>query len=325
MKICLIGHFSGHPDEGVKNLAFNLYKELSKSHEVMKIDIRKILKYWKDFKKFDPEIIHFIVGPSTVLSFVISKVLSLYCKNAKVIMSAPQLGYLHFKKLISILKPDLMLIQSWESEKLFTDLGCKTRFLPNGVDIEKFIPVQREAKYRLREKYGIEQDKFVILHVGHIRKNRGILSLKKLVENDNQVLIVGSTATSIEKEVYQNLKESGCLIIVNRFKNIEEIYALSDCYIFPTIDKFSCIETPMSILEAMSCNLPVITTKFGALPRIFEEGEGLIFVEKEEDFFEVIGKIKNNDMGIKTRGKIFPYSWENIARRLEGIYNELLR
>jgi glycosyltransferase involved in cell wall biosynthesis len=51
----------------------------------------------------------------------------------------------------------------------------------------------------------------------------------------------------------------------------------------------------------------------------------LIFVENEEDFFEAIHKIKNNNIEIKTRKKVLPYSWENIARRLEGFYEELLR
>ena len=35
---------------------------------------------------------------------------------------------------------------------------------------------------------------------------------------------------------------------------------------FSTVDPKACIETPLSVLEALSCNIPVITTKFGSLP-----------------------------------------------------------
>ena len=74
--------------------------------------------------------------------------------------------------------------------------------------------------------------------------------------------------------------------------NIEEVYALSDCYVFPTppMNKINSIEIPLSVLEAMACNLSVITTKFGALPKVFEEGDGLIFVDDGEDGERAIRK-----------------------------------
>ena len=84
-----------------------------------------------------------------------------------------------------------------------------------------------------------------------------------------------------------------------------------------------CIEMPLSVLEAMSCNLPVISTKFGALPRIFEEGDGLIFVDSEEDIIGAVKKVKNTDVNIETREKVLPYAWGNVVRWLEGIYEEL--
>lgn len=81
---------------------------------------------------------------------------------------------------------------------------------------------------------------------------------------------------------------------------------------------------PLSVLEAMSCNLPVVTTKFGALPRIFKEGDGLIFVEKKEEFISAVEKIKSAGMSIKTRDNVLQYSWEKIAERMEGVYEELI-
>ena len=105
------------------------------------------------------------------------------------------------------------------------------------------------------------------------------------------------------------------------FKNIEEIYALSDCYIFPVI-KGGSILTPLSVLEAMSCNLPAITRDFEGLTRIFSEGNGLIYIEKDEDFICAMDMIKKG-IEVKTREKVLAYSWENVAQRLGGIYNEL--
>ncbi len=218
-----------------------------------------------------------------------------------------------------------MLTQSDESNKMFIDSGCKTEFLPSGVDTKKFVPASRDIKEKLREKYGIDKKKFVILHVGSIKKGRGIEIFKKIQTKRDQVLILGNKSMGIEKQVYQSIKEEGCKIWVEYFSNIEEIYALSDCYIFPTspTNRISSIETPLSILEAMSCNLPVITTKFGALPRIFDEGHGLIFAETEEEFSNKLKEIKNGDVDVRTRDEVLPYSWKNVGERLERIYDGL--
>lgn len=322
MKICLIGHFTSNPDEGMKNLTVNLYNELSKSHEVKKIDIEKIYRHLGNIKKFSPEIIHLVVGPSSILCFLVSKILSLYCKNTKIIMSAPQPGNFYFKKLIPLLKPDLILIQSKESEKFFANLCCKTLFFPNSIDTKKFIPIKIEEKNKLREKYKLDKEKFVILHVGHIKNLRNLSVLKRLQGSTNQVIIVGSTSTTIETGIYKELKDFGCLIWITYFRNIEEIYSLSDCYVFPTVDKSSCIETPMSVLEAMSCNLPVITTKYKALPALFSEGDGLFFVDNDEDVFNALKEIKNPYFKTNTRHKVLQFSSENVTKILENIYTE---
>ena len=325
LRICLIGHYNvKHPDEGVRNIAFHIAEELSKTHEILKLDIKDTINNRRCIKRFNPEIIHYILSP-TAIGLITAKFISVLYPHAKSIISAPHPDNFPKGRWISLFRPDIVLVQSCQSEKMFQSMGYRTKFLPNGVDVEKFVLVSEDVKERLREKYNIDKDNFIILHVGSIKSGRNLHVLKRMQKvDDNQVLVIGSTSTGIEKETYQNLKENGCVVWTNYFKNIEEIYALSDCYVFPTTDKFSCIETPMSILEAMACNLPVVSTKFGALPRIFEEGDGLMFVEKEEDFFEAIEKIKNSDREIKTREKVLPFSWYRVVKMLEVIYDELL-
>lgn len=328
MKICIISNYSGSLGEGMRNVAFHLNKELSKRHEVLHLSLDTIFSkgFWKKIKDFNPQIIHYVPGPS-IKSFMIVRIIKFYNKHAKTVMSAiwPNLHPFD-KKIIPLLKPDLILIQSYETERMFIKLGCETKFLPTGVDIERFIPVAKHDKEKLREKYLLDKEKFVILHVGPIKRGRNIQILNKLQleEDNNQVIIIGSTIEHIEQDIYKSLEESGCIIWRTYFKNIEDIYALSDCYVFPTIDKLNSVELPLSIMEAMSCNLPVISTRFGAVPRIFDEGDGLIFVEKEEDFAYELKKIKNSDMKIRTREKVLSHSWQNIFRKLEEIYSEVL-
>lgn len=328
MNICLLGEYSGNLDEGMRIVSFHFAEELSKSHQVLALDLRNTFgkPFWKDIKKFNPDIIHYIHGPS-LKSFILLKVVSFYGFGAKTVMSAmhPSFSFLS-KGIIKMFKPDLILAQSYETEKIFKNLGCETEFVPCGVDVKKFNPVSSETKKELRKKYGINKEKFVILHIGSIKEGRNVQLMENLQKGgNNNVLLVGAVSTGIDKNLIQRLKKSGCLVWEKYFENIEEIYALSDCYIFPTLpeNKLNAIEMPLSVLEAMSCNLPVITTGFGALPRVFEEGDGLFFVKEGSDIFVALEKIKEG-VTVKTREKVLQYSWENIGKKLEEIYSELV-
>jgi len=327
MRICLIGICGGEHDEGMTNTCYYLAKELSKNHDVLLLNGRSVFskKFWKDIKIFNPHIIHYVSGP-TPISFIIVKVLALYCKNTKTVMSAIHPHLRGFsRKIIPLFKPDLILTQSYETERMFVDSGCRVRFLPSGVDVEKFVPVSDNAKAKLREKYGIDKEKFVILHVGNVRKGRNIQVLKNLSGKNTQVIIIGSTSVSMERKLYQELQKK-CLLRTKYFENIEEIYSLSDCYVFPVppMNKLNCIELPLSIMEAMACNLPVITTKFGGLTRVFKAGDGLIFVDNVSDIPEAVKIIKSGTIEVKIREKVLANSWENVVMRLEDIYEELM-
>lgn len=322
MRVCLVGHFENSLDEGVRNVGRHIAEKL----EGIGIGVKKInvssISEWKEIRDFRPDIIHFILSP-TLSGLIVAKFISSLRSKAKTVISAPHPTIPNWK-LLKLFKPDLILVQSGESERLFRSIGYQTEFLPNGVDTDKFKPVDLKTKEKLRDKYGIPHDKFVILHLASLKKERNLDLLKKIQKQDeNFVLIIGRKNEKIDKQVVKKLKDMGCTVWTKHFSNIEEIYNLADCYVFPTINKKACIEIPLSILEAMSCNLPVITTKFGALPRIFREGDGFTFIEREEDFHRTIEAIKNG-IKSKTREKVLPYSWENIAKRLVEIYEKLL-
>ena len=340
MRICLVGEFSGKLDEGMRNVTQCLSRELSKNHKTLLLDVKNTynLDFWTAIKSFRPEIIHYVHGP-TIFSFIIVRIIRSRHPDAKIVMSAMHPGFYGFrglsygpsyaassilKSFIPLLKPDLLLTQSETSERMFNNLGCRTCFLPVGVDTSKFVPVSKSVKIKLREEYGINKEEFIILHVGSIKRNRNVPVLKKLQRQGNQVVVVGRTSTRIERLLYQELIDQGCIVLAHYFPKIEEVFALSDCYVFPTVNPIGSIELPLSVLEAMSCNLGVVSTKFGALPRIFQENEGLFFADQDDDLISRVEDIKKASM-INNREKVLPYSWKNIIEKLEDIYEQLLR
>lgn len=320
MRICLVGHHDQQPDEGVRRITYHLGRELEKRHSLMRAGIGE-LSCRKAIRSFQPDIIHFVLSP-TLQGLAAAKILSLAYRSAVTVVSAPHPDLRSMGRLASWFRPDLLLVQAHDSERRFRSLGFKTQFLPNGVDTSRFVPVDASTKGQLRNKYDVDADKFVALHVGALNRGRNLEFMQSLQGDDNQVLVVGRASEMGDSSLAEELKQRGCTVCTEYLANLEEVYALSDCYVFPTTDRRYCVEMPLSVLEAMSCNLPVVTTRFGALPRAFEEGEGLIFADGEESLASAVERV-TAPLHTTTRDKVLPYDWASIGHQLERIYNSL--
>ena len=332
-------------DEGIKKTAYQTLRTLSKQKvDVVGIyngnkDFRKfkikgiqtnrlllssILK--KEIKKFSPDIILYIPSASGSLwSFFRGWVLKRYIKNKQIIMILLQpRKYSKLKRLfIKLFKPHKILTPSEKVLFEMRSLGIESTFFALGVDSDQFKPVRdKKHKKELRQKYKIPENKFIVLHVGHIVENRNLEVLSSLQGGDNQILIIGSTSTPSKEGVDQNLKNKlendGIIVITNYISNIEEIYQLSDLYVFPVRSESGVISIPLSILEAMACNLPILTTKIAALPKMFKEDNeaGFYYYSNEKQFKEKFKHIKMNNKS-NTMDLIKKYSWE---KSLQSIY-----
>ena len=327
MKVCLVSNYTGRSDEGMRKVALYLEKGLSQRHQVLHLGLNRILSpgFWKGARGFHPDIVHYVPG-SSLWSLAITRVLA-RLTGAQSILSA------HFiprsplsRRLAPLLKPDLALVQSQETEGFFSRLGCRTCFLPGGVDTEKFSPVSSGEKTRLRRKFGLEEKKFYLLHVGPLVKGRGLEALAELSGvADSQAIIVGSTTIPADLRLMKDLERQGCIVWHSYMEKIEEVYRLADCYVFPTPPgSHHAVELPLSVLEAMACNLPVISTRFGALPRLIAEGDGFLWFNGGAELQRQVTAVRGGTQ-IRTREKSLAYSWERSIAQLEEIYQQLTK
>lgn len=324
----MIGDFSDNYDEGLKNIAKNFLNTLRDNNEITKINIKNFSLKQIIFCKNDYDIIHYFTAPTTT-SFMLIKFLSLKF-HAKTVISAlhPDFSSIlkndFFRKLLKIfLKVDIILYQS--NKEIFEDLSKKTIFFPNGVDTNKFQPISEKEKNLLRKKYGIN-NKFVILHVGHIYKKRNleIFEVIQKMDEENQVVIVGGNYLELDDKLLNNLKRNGCIVITDYLPQIEEIYAMADCYIFPVLWG-NTINMPLSILEALSSNLPVIALNNYEFPT--ELNKSIYFAKNIKSIPSIVKKLKNdidNGLIILPQDQMSEYSWENLTALLENIYKSLL-
>lgn len=326
-------------DEGMKNVAFSLHKNLKNKTTLLAItrdgndidglDNIKCLELNRLFlskglihtiKDYLPHIILYMPETSiTFNSFIRARILRSVSKASRILLFATiRRGYTHIQRFLiqRFLRPDMVFLFGGFRDWVFN--GIKTHILPPAIDIERFSIPTREEKLSLRKRYNLPLDKQIVLHVGHVRPTRNVSLLTRLQGfNDIQVLIVDSTSTPQYTGLIKDLKCKGIIILSEYLPDISEIYKLSDLYIFPVRDEIASINLPLSILEAMACGLPVVTTRFGGIEGYFKEDDVFRYLDTDEGLLKLVDEVKMD--GRANREKVRDFTWERVVDEMLSI------
>jgi glycosyltransferase involved in cell wall biosynthesis len=196
--------------------------------------------------------------------------------------------------------------------KSLEDLRINTGFIMPGYDPRLFKPSDVGRKKTVRVRYGIPLDRFVVLHVGHVRERANMQAFLRYRDWGSDIQPVVKAAF-IEPVWRDHLRQAGVIVIEEYTDEIDEIYQAADLYLFPAAAREGGLEFPLSVIEACACNLPVLTARSGALPEVLDAGGGL---EWYSGVSEIPGKIDSLRSGVTaTRQKVEDLSWERIFDR----------
>lgn len=177
---------------------------------------------------------------------------------------------------------------------------------------------------------------FTLLFLGLLGKNKGIYDLLECIR-DHKVEFQGKLKLYIGgngeiEHAKQLIKEYGIADIVifegwvSGDKKIE-LLNKSDAYILPSYKE----GLPISILEAMSYGMPIISTPVGGIPEIVSNGENGYLVEpgNKEDIYKAIMSLLNdadlrNRMGRISLSRVGEHLPEYVEKQLETLYDSLL-
>jgi glycosyltransferase involved in cell wall biosynthesis len=153
--------------------------------------------------------------------------------------------------------------------------------IPNGIDVARFEPVSRGRKASLREGLGFSDADVIVVYTGRLVSYKGLPLLLRVFDDLRKryprarLLLVGAGGLDIdncEDELRRFVTESGLESLV-RFtgpvENVEAYLQASDVFVFPTEEEAFGI----SLVEAMACGLPVVSTEAGGLADIMSLGE----------------------------------------------------
>lgn len=321
-------------DEGTKNVAYNIIKNIPAEHikkcyslngfnddwvSVVPMSCNMYfisLRLMKEVRAFTPDAILYIpTSSATVASFCRARILKFFGKGVPVILYAVQPRSYNgiVGKLAAKLQPSMIITLSSGTQAHMAADGFAIELANPGVDTETFMPVSDSEKVRLRMKYDLPTARSIVLHVGHLKESRNVHQLLSLqVLPDIQVVLVGSTSTAQDKALLERLRVAGIKVFNNYIEHIAEFYQLADYYVFPVVSETACIEVPCSVLEAMACGLPVITTPFGGLPDLFSEDETYNYVKSPE---LIAARLKVIDrQGNSNREKVLRFGWARVTK-----------
>ncbi len=214
------------------------------------------------------------------------------------------------RMLLPRLAPDSVFCQSAMTMRYLESIGIASRFLPSGVDLAAFQPVSPAEKGRLRVKYHLPADEFLVLHAGHLMPGRNTGLLAKLEGVGRGVMLAGRSAGR-DPQVKRRLEEQGVIVIDTYAERVEELYQAVDCYLFPVRQEDAAMEFPLSVLEAMACDLPVVAHPYGGLPLALEPRDGLAFAESDDEMLDAVRQSKH--IHANTRDQAKSFGWASVA------------
>lgn len=194
--------------------------------------------------------------------------------------------------------------------------GLPTFLLPAGVDAERFRPGTPEQKSAARAELGVPLDRFVVAHVGPLRRSRNPEWFLRIADEPaTHVLLICSTTHPADPELFNALQHPN-ITIHNRYVSaIEKVYQAADAYVFPVIQPTGAMESPLSVLEAMASGIPVLATPFGALADV--QSTALILTTSCEDLSEILKKLRSRpELGVAARQWAEQHTWAHVLRPL---------
>tara|TARA_R110001592_G_scaffold246427_1_gene508242 strand:+ start:67712 stop:68803 length:1092 start_codon:yes stop_codon:yes gene_type:complete len=222
-------------------------------------------------------------------------------------------------------KASLIVVPSGYLKKVFADFGLETHVIPNIVDLERFKPASTKPLTPV----------FKLIITRNLEIIYGIeTAIKATAIAKEQVpdICLEVAGTGPQQEVLEELVEKLGLqqhvTFVGRLdaQQIVEFYQSADIMLNPTtVDNM-----PNSVLEALACGVPVITTDVGGIPFIVEHEKTAMMVPVGDEVAmasQIVSLYQRGDIRenlvLNGLAAVQPYAWPCVKGLWIDVYHEL--
>jgi glycosyltransferase involved in cell wall biosynthesis len=232
--------------------------------------------------------------------------------------------FLGFRNAV-LKKADAFSAISEEIASEWTSSGVpahKIHLIPNGVDTNRFVPVNADQKKLIRRKLNLPDNATIAIYTGRLVSYKGLPLLLEVWReirsgHENSLLILAGTGGldihNCEDKLREYVKSAGLkqsVLFTGAVPNVCEFLQAADIFVFPTTnDAF-----PSSLIEAMACGLPAIATPVGAIKTIISHGENGLLVKSNDyqELYETLDLLLSDRTLASSLGRA---AWNGIQMR----------
>lgn len=224
--------------------------------------------------------------------------------------------------------PNSYYTKDWMLKIFGDEYKKQVRVIPGGVDTDKFKKVNSQE---IDKMFNLKEKK-VVVFAGKLTVYKGVKYLIKAAKKiPAEIIILGdgpekNNLIKLTKDL--NLKNVHFIGHLNNDTNtLIKFYSRADVFVAPSV-----WDEPLGlvILEAMSCETPVVVTRKGGIPLAVKDGQNGLFVKPKNstDLAEKINfLLENEEKRLKMAKKareiaVNKFSWKIIAHRFENIYQK---
>ena len=234
----------------------------------------------------------------------------------------------------AVLKADAVIASGTTMEKMRAGARPDCVDIPNAVDPVHFHP----QKSNFRQENGIANTDIVILYVARLapfKRHQWLMEVFGQIVKDQpnaRLVLVGLGGLDQELKMCRrkmNLSDHVHFLGQVEYGKLPAVYAAADIKVIASDERESFC---FAALEAMSMELPLVSTACGMLPSLLGNNEGgrLVPVNDREGFRRALTDLAADADARRRMGKrnrkyvIAHHSWETSARKLRGLYEQLI-
>ncbi len=214
--------------------------------------------------------------------------------------------------------------------------------IPAGVDCDRFKPAQKDVS--VRQHFGIPENTFNILFVGRLIPEKGIFNLLDAfsillkTHNNIQLLVAGSGHTKVKTQIIQRINDNKIGHKITflggiPYTQMPKIHNLADVFCLPSVETKDWAEQfGFSLVEAMACGKPVVSTWTGSIPEIVKDkSTGLLVNQNDPNSLKAALELLIEDertckaFGRNAREWVLErFEANKIAKQLADVYRSVL-
>lgn len=201
--------------------------------------------------------------------------------------------------------------------------------VPNGVDLDRFRPPDRDAtRARLRAQHGFREADVVLLWVGKEFRRKGLapaIEALPLLPPQAKLLVVGGDDQAPYRARARALGVLDRIVFAGHSSAVQDYVQAADVFVFPTLYEAFALVT----LEAAAAGLPLLTTRVNGTEELVVDGVNGFFIEREGASIAAAARPLVEDAALRARlgaralASVQDHTWDRVAQRTLDVYAEV--